>query len=56
MPCGRQLFFSDAELLVVDALLPLDAISCSAGFAIKVSNSFFLAVWLVAIIRVRYCQ
>ena len=41
MPCGRQLFFSDVELLVVDALWPLDAISCSAGCAIKVSNSFF---------------
>ena len=37
---GRQLVFSDAELLVVDALWPLDTISCSAGFGAKVSNSF----------------
>ena len=33
MPC-RQLVFSEAELLVVDALKPLDNISCSVGFAI----------------------
>ena len=40
MSCDRQLVFSDAELLVVDALWPLDTISCSAGFGAKVSNSF----------------
>ena len=37
---GRQLVFSDAELLVVDVLWPLGNTSCSAGLCIKVSNSF----------------
>ena len=46
MTCGWQLVFSDEELLVVHALWPLDNISYSSGFVIKVSN--FLISTLVS--------